>query len=187
MEFSYLHPVVPELVGLKGSLWVDLAQGVDEITWDEQTDSDHEASLAWVYLSVGPEITVPTLDDDVEPFFGAGLGLGLVRIGHSFDSAGSDGDWPYLQYEGVEGLGPGVNVDMAKSRQLLPGASAWGGLRIWVTEGVAIDLESGYTVCHVPPSGLKARPYDFQVTRSEFGLNVFRLGLGVTVGLPSLE
>ena len=167
---------------------VDFADGVDEITWDDaQIDSDHDARLRWFYLSIGPELTVPTLEDDVEPFFGAGLGLGIVHARHSFDAAGSDGDWPYLQEEGVEGLGPGANIDMAQSTQLLPGASAWGGLRVWVREGVAIDLQSGYTVCHVPPSGLKARPYDFQVTRSEFGLNVFRLGIGVSFGLPSPE
>jgi len=185
---SYSHSVVPKLVGMKASFTVDLAEGVDQVRWgDDQLDAERDARLAWLYFSLGPELTVPTLDEDVEPFFGAGLGLGVVHARHPFDGSGPDGQWPYLQEEGVEGLGPGVNIDMAQSTQLLPGASAWGGLRIWVREGMAIDLESGYTVCHVPPSGLKARPYSFQVTRSEFGLNVFRLGLGVTVGLPSRE
>jgi hypothetical protein len=75
-------------------------------------------------------------------------------------------------------------ADEATTTQLLPDASAWLGLRFSISDSMAFGLEAGYTVCHVPSASHKSSPYLYQVDRSEFGLNVFRLGAVLQMELP---
>jgi len=48
---------------------------------------------------------------------------------------------------------------------------------------VALTVEAGYTVSYVPTAAVRRTLPEYQVVRADYGLNVFRLGVGLTLPL----
>ncbi len=189
-DFSLHHfqPLIADWVALRSSLSRKTAEGVARVVWEDDdgtayTIADHGADLSWTRAGTGLEIALPGAGRG-EPYLGTSLGLGVVRMRQAVGSESEDlPAWPYLYESGWE-LDEDPEALAATTTQLLPDASVWLGLRFSISDSMAFGLESGYTVCHVPSASPKSSPYLFQVERSEFGLNVFRLGAVLQVELP---
>ena len=187
--FSLHHyrPLIPDTVVLRSSLSRKTAEGGARVIWEDDdgtahTIADHGADLSWMRASTGLEIALPAAERGV-PYLGTSLGLGVVRVRQVVDPVEADAPWPFLVEENWNGEDL-PDLLSAKTTQLLPDASAWVGLRFSISDSIAFGLEAGYTVCHVPSASHKSSPYLYQVDRSEFGLNVFRLGAVLQVELP---
>jgi hypothetical protein len=178
--------LLADTVVLRSSLSRHTAKGVARVVWEDDdgtghTVPDHDADLSWTRASTGLEIALPAAGRST-PYLGSSLGLGVVRVRQPLDPV-EDSPWPHLVEKDWIGDGR-PNAVTATTTQLLPDASAWLGLRFSISDSMAFGLESGYTVCHVPLASPKSSPYLYQVDRSEFGLNVFRLGAVLQAELP---
>ena len=180
------YPLV-DRVDLEGSLGTHWSQGWDRVSLDDELGVEQEEQLAaglslWS-LVVGPVLRMPgPAGERVAPVLGTFVGVAQVGTRHYSGETGPVEGWPVLR--SGEGNGEPSTV---YSRQWLPVAGARLGLRLQATSSMAISLEAGYTVCNVPGSKLQDPPYYYQVTRSGFGLNIFSLGFGVSLGIPSPE
>jgi hypothetical protein len=189
-HFALHHylPLIADTVVLRSSLSRKTAEGVARVVWEDDdgtayTVADHGANLSWTRASTGLEIALPAAGR-ARPTLGTSLGLGVVRVGQPVGSEEDDlPPWPFLVEEDWNGAGWPYAVE-ARTTQFLPDASAWLGLRFSISDSMAFGLEAGYTVCQVPSARHKSSPYLYQVDRSEFGLNVFRLGAVLQVELP---
>ncbi len=187
LALHHYQVLFTDSVVLRSSLSRKTAKGVAQVIWEDDdgtahTIADHGADLSWTRASTGLEIALPAAGRGV-PFLGSSLGLGVVRIRQPVGSEAVKEPWPFLVEEDRNGDGLPEAVE-ARTTQLLPDASAWLGLRFSISDSMAFGLEAGYTVCHVPSASHKSSPYLYQVDRSEFGLNVFRLGAVLQVELP---
>ena len=180
-------PLVTDRVDLEGSLATHWSNGWARVGWSDDSGTEEEDQLAarlsvWP-LTLGPVLRLPGPGGErVVPVLGTFVGIAQVGTRHFSNESGPVEGWPLRQNGEADGESGSVF-----SRQWLPVAGARLGLRVEATPSVAITLESGYTVCTVPGSKLQDPPYYYQVTRSDFGLNIFSLGVGVTWSIPSPE
>ncbi len=160
------------LLRLRAGLEIYRAEGSDRLSWEEEETSfykqDQPARLGSTRLLIGPEVRVPTgPGSPVHPYLGVGLGPGRVRVSHTLGGVDAE-------------LLSAADEPVARSRQWVLAASAHGGLAVDLGP-VAAELEAGYTVSFVPEAPLSNTISALQVRREAYGLDVFRLGLGLSV------
>ena len=167
------------LLHLRAGLEIHTAAGTDRLTWvDGQTTfyKDEQAARLWSgHLLLGPEVRAPTGEGSpVSPYLAVGLGPGRVRVTHPLEMETAE-----LLAESVDDSSPAEDF-LARSRQWVPSVGAQGGIRVDFG-GVAGELEAGYTVSFVSEAPLSNTDEAYKVHREAYGLDVFRLGLGVSL------
>ena len=149
------------------------ATGHDRVVWVQEVDGesvgvfsdDQEAGYAAARLLVGPEVALFPRKG-VSPYVGVGVGPALVTNWHRFDGASA-----------------ALQTDSASTLQATGAAGADVGLRLGRPDGVAVDIEVGYTVSFLPAASLQQAPPELEASRSPYALDVVRGGLGVTIPL----
>lgn len=172
-----LVPLARARLGLRA----DLGTGTDTVRWTEEVDgepvelqsSGHFAMFVGVTLTAGVDFLLPT-PGKVAPYLGADLGLAWVGTYHSFDGATQ-----VLLDPAQNDLDDPGNVD--------PFTTQWtaltdlhGGVDVPLSEGVALWVETGYSVAFLNSRDLRKTPPELDATRDAFGWNAFRIGAGVS-------
>ncbi len=158
---------------LRVHLEVGAAAGHDRVVWVQEVDGetvgvfseDHEAGYAAARLLVGPEVALFPRKG-VSPYLGVGAGPALVTNWHRFDAASA-----------------ALQTSTASTLQATGAAGADVGLRLGRPDGVAVEIEVGYTVSFLPAASLQQAPPDLEASRSPYALDVVRGGLGVSIPL----
>ncbi|MCB9760937.1 MAG: hypothetical protein H6739_13950 [Alphaproteobacteria bacterium] len=170
-------PLGQSRVAVRAELAMHGAPGQVRTSWTEGDTlaegvrADGQVLGAWALG--GAEVSVPLAPGaPVRPYFGAGVGGGAVGV-RLDDAPITDGALTLPVTDGAAG-----------TRQVRWMASAYGGLSLGF-EKMAFDMEVGYSLCHVPEAALRNTLPEAGAVRSTFGLNLFRIGAGVSVPLPS--
>ncbi len=147
--------------------------GHDRVEWTEENvlwySDSHKASFAVGELTVGPEIgLLPS--GRVNPYVGVALGIRAVAGWHSFSG-------------GTASLREGGDTSARDTLQLVPAAGALFGVRVGPSDGVAVELEAGYTVSFLPDVPLGKVPTALGASRTAFALDRARMGFGVSFPL----
>ena len=172
---------VHELVRLRVDPRLDIAPGVDQLTWDAgvfgvdaraQDDDTHEAWLGVVGVDLGAEVVVP-IAGRVRPTLHAVLGLWGVGAFHA------------LRGESLALLDPAQNaIGDARNRdpytvQFVPGGMVGAGVIASVVEGVQVGAELSYGGGFVAPAALRKAPEGLDARREAFAVNPIRATLTV--------
>lgn len=173
--------VVP-LARARLDLRADLAPGgTDTVRWTEEVDGEpvevhstgHFAMFVAVGLSAGVDFLIP-VKGKVAPYLGADLGVAWVGTFHSFEGATR----PLLDPDQNDLDDPG-NLD-PYTTQWAPLTDLHGGVDVPLSEGVALWVETGYSVAFLNARDLRKTPPELDATRDPYGWNAFRIGTGVS-------
>jgi hypothetical protein len=170
-----------ELVRLRIDPRLEVASGVDQLTWDAgvfgvdaraQDDGAHEAWLGLAGVDLGAEVVVPVAGA-VRPTLHAALGMWGVGAFHA------------LRGESLALLDPAQNVvGDARNRdpytvQFVPGGTVGAGVLASVGAGVQIGAELSYGGGFVAPAALRKAPEGLDGRREAFAVNPIRATLSV--------
>ncbi len=156
----------------------DFSSGSDRITWSEGgvrffDDEGHSAYLAAGALTAGAELAVPG-DLPVTPYFGASAGVAWVGTFHSFHE---DPIVDILDLEDDD-LSDSGSIDPYTAQPCFI-ADVDLGFERELNEGLALWVEAGYSVAFVDTRPLAKTIPQYEATRSAFGWNAVRVGLGM--------
>ena len=164
---------------------VDFAAGTDRVRWVQEIDGQpttfyadgHWAGRFGVSLTGGADLFLPVDTGPVAPYLGAELGGAWVTTWHSFD-----GPSRVLLDPEQNDLDNPRNVDPYTTQATFLTA-VHAGAELAVSEGLALWLETGYSVAFLNARPLEKTPPELQATRDPYGWNAFRVGAGVVFRL----
>jgi len=180
LQVPFRWTVVP-LARARLDLRVDLATGTDTVRWTETVDGEpvevqstgHFAMFVAVGLSAGVDFLIP-VKGKVAPYLGADLGVAWVGTFHSFDGATQ-----VLLDPEQNDLDDPNNID-PYTTQWAPLTDLHGGVDVPLSAGVALWVETGYSVAFLNARDLRKTPPELDATRDPYGWNAFRIGTGVS-------
>lgn len=169
---------------LRAALRADLAPGSDRVVWTQTIDGeavrfyddDHWAMLGSMALTVGGDFTGPA-DWPVRPYFGVDGGAARVTTWHSLG-----GNTQILLDPAQNDLSDPRNID-PYTAQFTWLADVHAGASRDVSDRVALWLEAGYSLAFLDARPLRKTPPELDATRSAYGWNAIRVGLGVGFAL----
>jgi hypothetical protein len=182
--FSVSVPVrvaVHDLVRLRVDPRLEVAQGVDQLTWDAgvfgvdaraQDDGAHEAWLGLLGLDLGAEVMVP-VGGPVRPTLHAAFGLWGVGTFHALR-----GQSLALLDPAQNDVGDVRNLD-PYALQLVPGGIVGAGVQAAVADGVQVGVELSYGGGYARPAALRKAPDALDARREAFAVNPIRATLTV--------
>ncbi len=168
---------------LQVGLELQYGTGWDRIEWVEDGtryyDVDHLA-VAWsARVLVGPSLMIPVPEDlPLQPTVHLGVGGGRVWTHHAFD--GPTG--PLMDPE-ANNLDSPTNMDPYTAQWVAAVGGALGARVGLPVMNVDLVMEVGYTVSYVPTASTRRTLAEYQVVRADYGLNVARVGVGITLPL----
>lgn len=176
---------VAPLVRLRGDVRLELAGGVDELTWDEavdgatvrRTDADgHLAIVGALGFELGASVYAPVAGR-ARPFLGLGGGLMAVGVYHALRD-----ETAVLLDPTQNDLGNPRNID-PYTVQAVGTVHVVGGVDVRLTRRVELSVEVGYGSALVGARALRKTAAASDARREAFGWNPLRAGLAVTVGV----
>ena len=173
-----------DTVALRINPRLSFASGKDRLNWEVPIDGesvqfysvDQRAFLAASSLIVGPIVSVP-LEESLALYFGAGVGLSWVGTYHSL-TAGSQ---VLFDLDANDVANPG-NIDPFTS-QIAVGTDLCTGVALALDENLSFKFELGYAAAYVGERELIKSPSGIGATRSAYGWNPIRAGVGLQFSL----
>lgn len=163
---------------------LSFASGRDRLNWEVPIDGervqfysvDQRAFMAASSFTVGPVVKVP-LEESLHLYFGAAVGLSWVGTYHSLKETSQ----VLFDLDDNDLANPG-NIDPFTS-QLTVGTDLCSGVVLALDEQLSLKFELGYAAAYVGEKELIKSPSDLNATRSAYGWNPIRAGVGLQFSL----
>jgi hypothetical protein len=164
---------------LRSTLVVGTVSGHDRVEWLEADGQvrveshSHPTRVTALWALAGPELR-PSLGGRLSPILGVDLGAAWVQNWHGFGGATA------VLVPEEDGAHPFSDV-------VVPAAGVHGGLSVGLSERVAVEVESGYTVSFLNQVPLRKAPEGLQAVRASYGLNVAHLSVAAIFTFGGVE